>query len=131
MRSQALLDSAQQQVFGTQSDDTQHGWRQPMALGQNFGDDLLLRAFISRQSIGALETLEAAYPRCDTDADGLPLSGEHVYAIRFGPDQLPRWTRSGPSRFTHRATASWYPMPSNDTPLATAHPHWRVIRTVA
>ena len=89
MRSQALLDSAQQQVFGTQSDDTQHGWRQPMALGQNFGDDLLLRAFISRQSIGALETLEAAYPRCDTDADGLPLSGEHVYAIRFGPDQLP------------------------------------------
>ena len=49
--------------------DTQHGWRQPMALGQNFGDDLLLRAFISRQSIGALETLEAAYPRCDTDAD--------------------------------------------------------------
>lgn len=59
------LTARGEQVFGAQSDDTQHGWRQPMALGQNFGDDLLLRAFISRQSIGALETLEAAYPRCD------------------------------------------------------------------
>lgn len=89
LRSQALLDSPEQQVFGSGSNDAQHGWRQPITLGQDFGDDLLLRAFVSRQSIGALETREAAYPRCDTDADGALLSGEHAYAIRFAPDQTP------------------------------------------
>lgn len=89
IRAQALLESPQPLVFGAAGNATQHGWRQPIALGQSFGDDLLLRAFVACQSIGALETREAAYPRCDTDAEGEWLSGEHGYAIRFGPDQLP------------------------------------------
>ncbi|MCB2008869.1 MAG: DUF1214 domain-containing protein, partial [Rhodoferax sp.] len=40
-------------------------------------------------SIGALETREAAYPRCETDAAGELLSGAHRYTIRFAPGQLP------------------------------------------
>jgi hypothetical protein len=90
-RTQALLDSPEQQVFGAQdgNDTVAHGWRQPIQLGQSFGDDLLLRAFVSRQSIGALETREAAYPRCDTDADGALLSGDKRYTLRFAPDQMP------------------------------------------
>lgn len=88
-RAMALLDSPQQQVFGAAGDEAQRGWQQPIRLGQDFGDDLLLRAFVSRQSIGALETREAAYPRCDTDADGVLLSGEHRYTLRFAPNHMP------------------------------------------
>ena len=88
-RTMALLDSPQPRVFGTGGDAAQPGWRQPINLGQDFGDDLLLRAFVSRQSIGALETREAAYPRCDTDASGVLLSGEHRYTLRFAPGQMP------------------------------------------
>lgn len=54
-----------------------------------FGHDHLLRAFVSRQSIGALVPQEAAYPRCDTDASGEPLHGAQRYRLRFAPDQLP------------------------------------------
>ena len=88
-RAQQLLDSPEQQVFGMAGTGTPAGWRHPIRLGQSFGDDLLLRAFISRQSIGALETREAAYPRCETDAAGELLSGAHRYTIRFAPGQLP------------------------------------------
>jgi hypothetical protein len=88
-RAQELLDSPEQQVFGSASEVVHQAWRQPVRLGQNFGDDLLLRAFVSRQSIGALETREAAYPRCETDGDGALLSGENIYVIRFPPGQMP------------------------------------------
>ncbi len=32
---------------------------------------------------------EAMYPTYYTDADGLPLSGEHAYTLRFAPGELP------------------------------------------
>ena len=88
-QAQVLLDSPEHDVFGTGSSSGQAGWRQPFQLGQHYGDDLLLRAFVSRQAIGALETREAAYPRCETDADGALLSGAHRYTIRFEPGRLP------------------------------------------
>ena len=65
------------------------GWRRSIQLGESFGTDLLLRAFVSRQAIGALETKEAAYPRCETDADGAALHGSQRYTIRFAPGQMP------------------------------------------
>ncbi len=93
-RSVALLDSPEHDVLGTgiTSVATAGGhsaWRHPIQLATSFGDDLLLRAFLSHQAIGALETLEAAYPRCETDANGIPLKGEAVYRLRFAPGQLP------------------------------------------
>ncbi len=65
------------------------GWREPIRLGSTFGDDLLLRAFVARQAIGALETQEAAYPRCETDATARLLCGKHRYTLHFAPGQLP------------------------------------------
>lgn len=88
-QAQQLLDSPEQHVFGGAGAPSQHGWRNPMRLGSSFGDDLLRRAFIARQGIGALETQEAAYPRCETDAAGEPLSGDRRYTLRFAPGQMP------------------------------------------
>lgn len=87
---QALLDSPEGDIFGTgEPRARQAGWRRPIQIGQSFGTDLLLRAFVSRQAIGALETREAAYPRCETDADGAALHGGRRYRMRFAPGQLP------------------------------------------
>jgi hypothetical protein len=86
---QQLLDSPEGEIFGRSVSRKKPGWRSPLMLGQSFGADLLLRAFVSRQAIGALETREAAYPRCETDADGTVLHGGSRYTIRFSPGQLP------------------------------------------
>ena len=86
---QKLLDAPEGEVFGLSTAAHKAGWRRPFMLGQSFGTDLLLRAFVSRQAIGALETKEAAYPRCETDADGKALHGSHRYTLRFAPGQLP------------------------------------------
>lgn len=88
-QAQALLDSPEQQVFGAGDDAAAPGWRHPIQIEPHYGDALLLRAFVSRQAIGALETREAAYPRCETDATGALLTGAHRYTIRFEPGQLP------------------------------------------
>ena len=88
-----LLDSSEGDVFGHPAKDgatTQRpAWRRPMQLGESFGRDLLRRAFVARQAIGALATIEAAYPRCETDAAGTSLHGNHRYTLRFAPGQLP------------------------------------------
>jgi len=86
---QQLLDSPEDTIFGRSTGHKNVGWRRQIMLGQSFGTDLLLRAFVSHQAIGALETKEAAYPRCETDADGTPLHGGARYTIRFAPGQLP------------------------------------------
>ncbi len=87
---QALLDRPEGEVFGHgDASAAAAGWRNPIRLDGGFGHDLLLRAFVSRQAIGALETREAAYPRCETDGEGLPLHGSQCYTIRFAPGQLP------------------------------------------
>jgi hypothetical protein len=85
-----LLQRPEGEIFGTTTTDTpKAGWRDPIRLGESFGSQLLLRAFVARQAIGALETREAAYPRCETDADGALLHGGARYRIRFAPGQLP------------------------------------------
>ena len=86
---QELLDSPEGEVFGRQATTRKTGWRRTIQLGQSFGTEWLLRAFVSRQAIGALEAKEAAYPRCETDADGAALHGSQRYLIRFAPGQLP------------------------------------------
>lgn len=86
---QVLLDSPEGEVFGHPAKAGAAGWRSPIRLNGSFGHDLLLRAFVSRQAIGALETREAAYPRCETDADGALLHGGQRYTIRFAAGQLP------------------------------------------
>lgn len=88
---QQLLSGPEGQVLGenAQGSARQAGWRRPFIVGQSFGTNLLLRAFVSRQAVGALETREAAYPRCETDATGAPLHGAHRYTLRFAPSQLP------------------------------------------
>ena len=60
-----------------------------MSLDGGFGHDHLLRAFIARQGIGALSPQEAIYPRCESDEQGRPLTGEHRHVLRFAPGQLP------------------------------------------
>jgi hypothetical protein len=90
---QKLLDSPEGEVFGNNTDpdakNRRPAWQRPVMLGESFGADLLRRAFISRQAIGMLATVEAAYPRCETDADGARLHGGQRYTMRFAPGQLP------------------------------------------
>ena len=88
-----LLDSAEGEVFGRHASAGATGkrsaWRRPIQLGTSFGSEWLLRAFVARQGIGALETREAAYPRCETDGNGAALHGSNRYSMRFAPGQLP------------------------------------------
>ena len=66
------------------------GWMPSvMPLAQAFGGDMLRRAHIAHQAIGALEPAEAIYPRCDTDSEGQALHGSHRYRLRFPAGQLP------------------------------------------
>ncbi|MEZ5738339.1 MAG: DUF1254 domain-containing protein [Burkholderiaceae bacterium] len=84
---QRLLDMPAERLG---HDERRHGWiPSMMTLGDGFGDDLLLRAFIARQGIGALAPQEAIYPRCDTDAQARQLEGGSAYRLRFAPGQLP------------------------------------------
>ena len=90
---QTLLDSPEGMVFGRDSGaggaNQRPAWRVPMLLGDSYGADLLRRAFVSRQGIGALATVEAAYPRCEADTAGQQLRGAQRYTLRFAPGRLP------------------------------------------
>ena len=90
---QALLASPESDIFGrsvkANSPTQRWGWRKPMQVNETYGSNLLVRAFVSRQAIGALATVEAAYPRCEVDATGAHLNGAHRYTMRFAPGQLP------------------------------------------
>jgi hypothetical protein len=90
---QALLEGGENALFDRSRDDGapahRPAWKQPAFLGDSFGTNLLRRAFVARQGIGQLSTHEAAYQRCETDADGKPLSGARRYSLRFAPGQLP------------------------------------------
>ena len=72
------------------SDQAHHGWAPSIIpLSGRFDGDFLRRAVIARQAIGAVAPQEALYLRCESDADGQALHGEHAYRIRFEPGQLP------------------------------------------
>lgn len=66
------------------------GWALPVAVRSHWGDDVLTRARVARNLIGALGIEEAMYPTAEVDAQRQPLSGEHAYELRFPPGGGPR-----------------------------------------
>jgi hypothetical protein len=63
------------------------GWALQVAVRDHWGDDVLTRARIARNFIGALGIEEAMYPVAEVDADGEPLHGSRAYELRFAPGQ--------------------------------------------
>lgn len=66
------------------------GWALQVAVRDHWGDDVLTRARIARNFIGALGIEEAMYPTAEVDAGGEPLHGSRAYELRFPPGQGPR-----------------------------------------
>ncbi len=66
------------------------GWAIPATVRTHWGDDVLTRARVARNLIGALGMEEAMYPTAEVDADGEPLNGSQAYELRFAPDAGPR-----------------------------------------
>ena len=67
-----------------------HGWALPVAVRTHWGEDLLTRARVARNLIGALGIEEAMYPTAEVDADGAPLDGTHTYELTFPAGGGPR-----------------------------------------
>jgi hypothetical protein len=63
------------------------GWALQVAVRDHWGSDVLTRARIARNFIGALGIEEAMYPAAEADADGEPLHGSRAYELRFPPGQ--------------------------------------------
>lgn len=66
------------------------GWALPVAVRTHWGSDLLTRARVARNLIGALGIEEAMYPTAEVDADGQVLHGSRSYELRFPPGGGPR-----------------------------------------
>lgn len=66
------------------------GWALPVEVRTSWGADLLGRARVARNLIGALGVDEAMYPTAEVDATGLALDGRHDYVLRFPPGGEPR-----------------------------------------
>lgn len=64
------------------------GWSVNRDIGV-YGDDLSLRAFVSRIGWGANVPEEAVYPVARLDADGEALDGGRTYTITFAADEVP------------------------------------------
>ncbi len=64
-------------------------WEYLPRLGQSFGDDIHLRAHISQQYIGMVESKEAVYRMTWHDGKGQRLHGRQRYALQFAPGALP------------------------------------------
>ncbi|HVE54894.1 MAG TPA: DUF1254 domain-containing protein [Ramlibacter sp.] len=89
------LESALPQVFdelrgADQPQALGGGWALPVAVRTHWGGDLLTRARVARNLIGALGIEEAMYPTAEVDAEGRPLHGSHAYELRFPPGGGPR-----------------------------------------
>ncbi|MBL0727458.1 DUF1254 domain-containing protein [Piscinibacter sp. HJYY11] len=65
------------------------GWALPVAVRTHWGEDVLTRARVARNLIGALGIEEAMYPTAEVDAEGRPLDGAHTYELRFPPGAGP------------------------------------------
>ncbi len=65
-----------------------NGWMINYA-GPRFGDDFLLRAGVAKDQPNVAIPEEALYPISRADSTGRPLTGRHLYRIRFAPGQLP------------------------------------------
>ncbi len=79
---------ANQRIAGADFSTDVNGWKVNYRI-TNFIEDPLLRASVSRIGPGAHVAQEALYFGAKTDRDGLPLSGEHAYSIRFPEGGLP------------------------------------------
>jgi hypothetical protein len=66
------------------------GWALPVAVRTHWRADVVTRARVARNLIGALGIEEAMYPTAEVDADGQPLDGSHAYELRFPPGGGPR-----------------------------------------
>lgn len=67
-----------------------NGWALPVAVRTHWGDDILTRARVARNLIGALGIEEAMYPTAEADSEGNALDGSRAYELRFAPGALPR-----------------------------------------
>jgi hypothetical protein len=63
-------------------------WRTALDLG-DYGTDYALRAGVALIGLGANLPIDAIYPSTDIDSSSRPLSGDHVYQIRFAPGATP------------------------------------------
>jgi hypothetical protein len=70
--------------------DLGQGWALPVSVRTNWGADVLTRARVARNLIGALGIEEAMYPTAEADDGGRTLDGRHVYELRFPPGGGPR-----------------------------------------
>jgi hypothetical protein len=66
------------------------GWALPVAVRTHWDGDLLTRARVARNLIGALGIEEAMYPTAEVDSEGRPLDGAHAYELRFPAGGGPR-----------------------------------------
>jgi hypothetical protein len=66
------------------------GWALPVAVRTHWGGDVLTRARVARNLIGALGIEEAMYPTAEVDGEGRALDGRHAYELRFPPGGGPR-----------------------------------------
>jgi hypothetical protein len=67
-----------------------NGWALPVAVRTHWGDDVLTRARVARNLIGALGIDEAMYPTAEVDDQGRPLHGAQAYELKFAPGGGPR-----------------------------------------
>lgn len=73
-----------------QPHDLGGGWAIPVTVRASWGADVLTRARVARNLIGALGIDEAMYPTVEVDAGGQPLSGARAYELRFPPGAAPQ-----------------------------------------
>lgn len=66
------------------------GWALPVSVRTHWGADVLTRARVARNLIGALGIEEAMYPTAEADDGGRTLDGRHAYELRFPPGGEPR-----------------------------------------
>ncbi|SEB24636.1 DUF1214 domain-containing protein [Variovorax sp. YR216] len=66
----------------------ENGWVLPSTSGV-YGDNWLVRTLINYGGIWANVPEEVIYYKAFADVDGVPLSGDHAYSLRFTKEQLP------------------------------------------
>lgn len=66
------------------------GWSLQLEVRTHWGADVLTRARVARNFIGALGMEEAMYPTAEADGEGRTLEGRHIYELRFPPGGGPR-----------------------------------------
>ena len=87
---QALPQVFEQLRLQDQPRQLGQGWALPVSVRAHWGADVLTRARVARNLIGALGIEEAMYPTAEADDGGRALDGRHAYELRFPPGGGPR-----------------------------------------